>query len=90
MSSAKGARGRRFATGLAEDAKEVNASVGFDHRLLEHDVAGSQAHARMLARHPGWKAADLKAAIKALAAPSFDRSGPRTRWGWIPNPADDG
>ena len=31
-----------------------------------------------------------KAAIKALAAPSFDRSGPKTRWGWIPNPADDG
>lgn len=28
----------------------MNASVGFDWRLLTHDVAGSVAHARMLAR----------------------------------------
>lgn len=50
MSDAKGARGRRFAGVLAPDAAEVNASVGFDWRLLPHDVAGSTAHARMLAR----------------------------------------
>jgi len=47
---AKGARGRRFERGLAPLAAEVNASTGFDYRLLHHDVAGSIAHARMLAR----------------------------------------
>jgi argininosuccinate lyase len=50
MSKEKGARSRRFESGLAPDAVEVNASVSFDHRLLPHDVAGSIAHARMLAR----------------------------------------
>jgi argininosuccinate lyase len=30
-------------------AERANASVGFDWRLLEHDIAGSIAHARMLA-----------------------------------------
>lgn len=47
---AKGARGRRFETGLAADAAEVNASIAYDWRLLPHDVAGSVAHARMLAK----------------------------------------
>jgi argininosuccinate lyase len=45
----KGARGRRFAGGLSADAAAMNASIGFDWRLLAHDVAGSIAHARMLA-----------------------------------------
>ncbi len=45
----KGARGRRFAGKLADDAAAMNASIGFDWRLLAHDVAGSIAHARMLA-----------------------------------------
>lgn len=69
-----------------------------DHRGAEGRASGSShavprvaaLAARMLARNPDWKAPELKAAIKALAAPSFDRSGPKTRWGWIPNPADDG
>lgn len=46
----KGARGRRFSDGLAPDAAEVNASIGFDYRLLRHDIEASIAHARMLAR----------------------------------------
>ena len=29
--------------------ERINASVGFDHRLWAHDLAGSRAHARMLA-----------------------------------------
>ena len=46
----QGARGRRFAEGLQPDAAALNASIGFDWRLLPHDIAGSIAHARMLAR----------------------------------------
>jgi argininosuccinate lyase len=45
----KGARGRRFETGLDPAAARANASVEFDCRLLAHDVAGSIAHAQMLA-----------------------------------------
>jgi argininosuccinate lyase len=45
----KGARGGRFAAALDPVAAAANASVSFDQRLLPHDVAGSKAHARMLA-----------------------------------------
>ena len=48
--SKQGARSRRFERGLAPEAREVNASIDFDWRLLEYDVQGSIAHARMLAR----------------------------------------
>ena len=34
---------------MADVAQAMNASVDFDQRLLPHDVAGSTAHARMLA-----------------------------------------
>jgi len=50
MAGTKGARSRRFASGLAPDAEQANASVDFDWRLLAHDVTGSIAHARMLAK----------------------------------------
>ena len=43
-------RGGRFGSGLDPDAARFNASTAFDWRLLTHDVAGSIAHARMLAR----------------------------------------
>lgn len=49
MSGAKGARGRRFEEALDPTAAALNASVDFDRRLLQHDVAGSIAHAEMLA-----------------------------------------
>jgi argininosuccinate lyase len=49
MSGPKGARGRRFEGALDPIAAALNASVSFDRRLLPHDVAGSIAHAEMLA-----------------------------------------
>ena len=69
-----------------------------DHRGANGFASGSSyavprvaaLAARLLAKNPGWTAAQVKAAIKDLAAPGFDRSGPKVRWGWIPNPADDG
>jgi argininosuccinate lyase len=45
----KGARGRRFEGALDPVAAQLNASFDFDRRLLPHDVAGSIAHAEMLA-----------------------------------------
>lgn len=61
MSGPKGARGRRFEGALDPLAAELNASIDFDHRLLPHDVAGSIAHAEMLAAQGLISADDLRA-----------------------------
>lgn len=69
-----------------------------DHRGAAGKASGSSfavpriaaLAARLAARHPDWRAADLMAAIRERAARSLERSGPKTRWGWIPNPVDDG
>jgi argininosuccinate lyase len=66
MSGPKGARGRRFEGSLDPIAAEVNASVGFDHRLLPHDVAGSIAHAQMLAAQGLITNADETAIVDGL------------------------
>jgi argininosuccinate lyase len=66
VSGAKGARGGRFATGLDPDAARMNASVDFDRRLLPHDVAGSQAHARMLEAQGIIPAGDAEAIAAGL------------------------
>src|SRR3954468_8040646 len=62
----QGARGGRFAEGLVADAAALNASIGFDWRLLPHDIAGSIAHARMLARQGIIPAADADKIIAGL------------------------
>ena len=41
--------GGRFAGGPAEAMERINASIGFDRRLWAQDIAGSRAHAAMLA-----------------------------------------
>lgn len=41
--------GGRFASGPDSVMEEVNASIGFDRRLAAQDIAGSKAHAAMLA-----------------------------------------
>jgi len=42
--------GGRFASGPDAIMEEINASIGFDQRLYRQDIAGSTAHARMLAQ----------------------------------------
>jgi argininosuccinate lyase len=66
MSGPKGARGRRFEGALDPVAAQVNASVSFDQRLLPHDVAGSIAHAEMLAAQGIISAADAIAIADGL------------------------
>ncbi len=58
---ATGARGRRFEGALDPAAAALNASVAFDQRLLAHDVAGSIAHAEMLAERGIISADDARA-----------------------------
>lgn len=41
--------GGRFADGPDAIMEAINASIGFDHRLAAQDIAGSRAHAAMLA-----------------------------------------
>jgi argininosuccinate lyase len=41
--------GGRFAQGPAAIMERINASIGFDKRLAAQDIAGSKAHAAMLA-----------------------------------------
>lgn len=42
-------RSGRFASGPAEDVAQFTESISFDQRLWRQDIAGSQAHAKMLA-----------------------------------------
>jgi argininosuccinate lyase len=56
--------GGRFARGPAAIMETINASIGFDRRLAHQDIAGSKAHAAMLARQ-GIITADDAAAIAA-------------------------
>lgn len=41
--------GGRFASGPSAIMQEINASIGFDKRFYREDIAGSKAHAKMLA-----------------------------------------
>ena len=42
--------GGRFAEGTASSLETFTESISYDHRLYHHDIMGSKAHARMLAR----------------------------------------
>src|ERR1700722_5324635 len=42
--------GGRFAGGPSLIMRDINASIGFDHKLWRQDIRGSLAHAAMLAR----------------------------------------
>jgi argininosuccinate lyase len=42
--------GGRFSSGPDAIMEEINASIGFDYRLAAQDIAGSRAHAAMLAK----------------------------------------
>ena len=66
-SSAKAWSGR-FSEPVAELVKRYTASVAFDRRLALHDIRGSLAHARMLARQEIIGADDLAAIERGMAA----------------------
>jgi len=58
--------GGRFATGPDAIMEEINASIGFDQRLYKQDIAGSIAHATMLAEVGILTQADRDAIIAGL------------------------
>ena len=59
--------GGRFTSGPDAIMEEINASIGFDHRLYRQDIAGSIAHARMLAATGILSAEDRDAIVRGLA-----------------------
>jgi argininosuccinate lyase len=58
--------GGRFERGPSDIMEEINASIEFDKRLAEEDLAGSRAHAAMLAARGIITQADADAIVKGL------------------------
>ncbi|BAK82429.1 argininosuccinate lyase [Komagataeibacter medellinensis] len=58
--------GGRFAGGPAAIMQDINASIGFDKALWRQDIAGSKAHAAMLAKTGIIPAADAAAITEGL------------------------
>jgi argininosuccinate lyase len=56
----------RFETKLTAEAAALNASIDFDKRLYPYDIAGSQAHARMLAHRGLLSAQDADLIVQGL------------------------
>ncbi len=58
--------GGQFSCAPAELLAKINVSVGFDKRLYRQDIAGSIAHAKMLAKQKIISDADAKAIVAGL------------------------
>ncbi len=58
--------GGHFERGPAPLMEQINASIGFDKRLYAQDLAGSRAHARMLAKVGLLSAAEGDAIVNGL------------------------
>ena len=62
--------GGRFQAGPDAIMEEINASIGFDKRLFAQDIAGSKAHAAMLAKQgiiSKTDAADIRRGLDQIA-----------------------
>ncbi len=60
--------GGRFSEAMDQFVEQFNASVGFDQRLYRQDIAGSIAHATMLAEAGVLSAEDQQAIVAGLEA----------------------
>ena len=58
--------GGRFKSGPDAIMQEINASIGFDKRLYTQDIAGSKAHAAMLAQQGIISKSDAKEITRGL------------------------
>ena len=65
-SAANALWGGRFAAGPSAIMERINASIGFDRRLAEQDIAGSRAHVAMLAEQGIVSRADADAILDGL------------------------
>jgi argininosuccinate lyase len=58
--------GGRFAAGPDAIMEAINASIGFDKRMAAQDIAGSRAHAAMLAAQGIVTSSDAEAMREGL------------------------
>jgi argininosuccinate lyase len=70
----------RFAEPMSDRMQRFNASVDFDRRLAEADIAGSLAHARMLCTQGVLSTHDLAAIERGLAIIAADIAAGRFEW----------
>jgi argininosuccinate lyase len=70
----------RFSEPVAELVKRYTASVAFDRRLALHDIRGSLAHARMLAKQGIIGADDLAAIERGMAAVKHEIETEEFQW----------
>jgi argininosuccinate lyase len=70
----------RFSEPVAELVKRYTASVTFDRRLAFHDIRGSLAHARMLARQGIIGKDDLAAIERGMAAVKLEIETEEFQW----------
>ena len=59
--------GGRFADGPSAIMREINASIPFDKRLWQQDIAASRAHVAMLGKQGIVDASDIEAIDRGLA-----------------------
>ena len=60
--------GGRFSGATAGSVEAFTASIHFDSRLYKYDIAGSKAHAAMLASNGILSATELSAIVGGLTA----------------------
>ena len=65
-SDSKALWGGRFTTGAAERLRDYTESVSFDWQLYRHDIAGSIAHAKMLAHIRMLKPSEMTVIVAGL------------------------
>jgi argininosuccinate lyase len=70
----------RFAEPVAELVKRYTGSVNFDRRLALHDIRGSLAHARMLAKQGIIGADDLAAIERGMSAVKLEIEQGEFQW----------
>ena len=72
--------GGRFTEPTDAFVEAFTASVGFDHQLYAHDIAGSIAHARMLARVGVLTSEEFEAIVEGLQAIKDDIDNGKFSW----------
>ena len=72
--------GGRFTEATDKFVEAFTASVNFDRRLYRHDIAGSIAHARMLAHVGVLTAGERDAIVAGLRAIEIEIDAGRFRW----------
>src|SRR4030042_2317249 len=58
----------RFKSGIDKNVEQYVASIPFDWRLYKHDIAGSMAHAQMLAKQGLISKNDAELIVKGLVS----------------------